>query len=214
MLYGSLCEASAGDHLCASLLAQYDATAQSVQELQLLLGLHCLRVLSRQSSFVHLAVHVHRLGCSGRLCCESQTIINLNYLLLISISLQLCELGNFSVHIALRNLRPPGTKVRRIPVADSNPFTKLFKWVCSLFPWGDSLINCLSHFSLVSCPNYTYEIGAWVAFSAMTSCLPAYLFAFAGAFQMTVWALGKHRNYRKEFKDYPKGRRAIFPFVL
>lgn len=41
--------------------------------------------------------------------------------------MQLCELGNFSVHIALRNLRPPGTKVRRIPVADSNPFTKLFK---------------------------------------------------------------------------------------
>ncbi|XP_023167065.2 very-long-chain enoyl-CoA reductase [Drosophila hydei] len=106
----------------------------------------------------------------------------------------LCELGNFSVHIALRNLRPPGTKVRKIPVADSNPLTKLF--------------------NLVSCPNYTYEIGAWVCFSAMTSCLPAYLFAFAGAFQMTVWALAKHRNYKKEFKDYPRGRRAIFPFLI
>ncbi|KAH8392995.1 hypothetical protein KR215_007165 [Drosophila sulfurigaster] len=106
----------------------------------------------------------------------------------------LCELGNFSIHIALRNLRPPGTKVRKIPVADSNPLTKLFNFV--------------------SCPNYTYEIGAWVSFSAMTSCLPAYLFALAGAFQMTVWALAKHRNYRKEFKDYPRGRRAIFPFVL
>lgn len=40
---------------------------------------------------------------------------------------QLCELGNFSVHIALRNLRPPGTKVRKIPVADGNPLTKLFE---------------------------------------------------------------------------------------
>uniref|UniRef100_A0A1I8Q4G6 very-long-chain enoyl-CoA reductase n=1 Tax=Stomoxys calcitrans TaxID=35570 RepID=A0A1I8Q4G6_STOCA len=105
-----------------------------------------------------------------------------------------CELGNFSVHIALRNLRPPGTKVRRIPVPDGNPLTNLFR--------------------MVSCPNYTYEIGAWLSFSIMTSCLSALLFAFAGAFQMTVWALGKHRNYRKEFKDYPKQRRAIFPFIL
>lgn len=105
-----------------------------------------------------------------------------------------CEIGNLSVHIALRNLRPPGTKVRKIPVADANPLTKLF--------------------DLVSCPNYTYEIGSWVSFSIMTSCLPAMLFAIAGAYQMTMWALGKHRNYKKEFKDYPKKRRAIFPFLL
>ncbi|XP_067646545.1 very-long-chain enoyl-CoA reductase [Eurosta solidaginis] len=106
----------------------------------------------------------------------------------------ICELGNFSIHIALRNLRPPGTKVRRIPVPDDNPFTKLF--------------------NLVSCPNYTYEIGSWLAFSLMTQCLPALLFAIAGAYQMTIWALGKHRNYKKEFKDYPKCRRAIFPFLV
>ncbi|XP_055855276.1 very-long-chain enoyl-CoA reductase [Episyrphus balteatus] len=106
----------------------------------------------------------------------------------------LCEYGNFSIHIALRNLRPPGSRVRKIPVADGNPLTKLF--------------------NLVSCPNYTYEIGSWVSFSIMTSCLPAMLFAIAGAYQMTMWALGKHRNYKKEFKDYPKKRRAIFPFLL
>lgn len=41
--------------------------------------------------------------------------------------LQFCELGNFSVHIALRNLRPPGTKVRKIPVPDGNPLTNLFQ---------------------------------------------------------------------------------------
>lgn len=105
-----------------------------------------------------------------------------------------CELGNFSVHIALRNLRPPGTKVRKIPVPDGNPLTNLFH--------------------LVSCPNYTFEIGAWVSFAIMTSCLSAFLFAVAGAFQMTIWALAKHRNYRKEFKEYPKQRRAIFPFII
>ena len=48
-----------------------------------------------------------------------------------------CELGNFSIHMLLRNLRPPGSKVRKIPVPSSNPFTQLF--------------------NLVSCPNYTYE---------------------------------------------------------
>lgn len=68
--------------------------------------------------------------------------------------------------------------------------------------------------SLVSCPNYTYEVGAWVSFSVMTQCLPAYLFAFAGFYQMAVWALGKHKNYRNEFKNYPKNRKAIIPFVL
>ena len=66
--------------------------------------------------------------------------------------LQLCELGNLSIHLALRWLRPAGTKVRKIPFATGNPFTLLFNFV--------------------SCPNYTYEIGAWVAFTIMTQCLP------------------------------------------
>jgi len=105
----------------------------------------------------------------------------------------LCELGNFSCHILFRNLRPAGSKERKIPVPDSNPLTNLF--------------------NLVSCPNYTYEIGAWVAFTFMTQCLPAGLFMVAGGYQMAVWALGKHRNYKKEFENYPK-RKAIIPFLL
>ena len=50
-----------------------------------------------------------------------------------------CQLGNFSIHLLLRNLRPAGSKVRKIPRPDGNPLTGLF--------------------SLVSCPNYTYEVG-------------------------------------------------------
>lgn len=106
----------------------------------------------------------------------------------------LCELGNLSIHVALRNLRPPGTKERRIPRPTSNPLTFLF--------------------SLVSCPNYTYEAGAWLGFSVMTQCLPALLFTTAGFAQMAIWALGKHRNYRREFKDYPRGRKSIVPFII
>uniref|UniRef100_T1H1F3 3-oxo-5-alpha-steroid 4-dehydrogenase C-terminal domain-containing protein n=1 Tax=Megaselia scalaris TaxID=36166 RepID=T1H1F3_MEGSC len=71
-----------------------------------------------------------------------------------------CELGNFSIHMTLRNLRPAGSKVRKIPVPDANPLSKLFNFV--------------------SCPNYTYEIGAWLCFSLMTKCFPALLFTAAG----------------------------------
>lgn len=106
----------------------------------------------------------------------------------------LCEIGNLSIHLAFRDLRPPGTNVRRIPVATSNPFTNLFDYV--------------------SCPNYFYEFGSWIGFTIMTSALPAALFAAAGMYQMSMWALGKHRNYKKEFSDYPKQRKAIVPFIL
>lgn len=106
----------------------------------------------------------------------------------------MCELGNFSIHYSLRNLRPAGSTVRKIPIATSNPFTFLFNWV--------------------SCPNYTYEFGAWLGFTIMTQCLPAGLFALAGMYQMTIWAIGKHKNYKKEFPTYPKNRKAILPFLL
>ncbi|PRD32482.1 UNVERIFIED_CONTAM: art-1 [Trichonephila clavipes] len=106
----------------------------------------------------------------------------------------LAELGNLSIHLALRNLRPEGTNERKIPVPTGNPFTWLF--------------------NLVSCPNYTYEVMAWISFSVMTNCLPAGIFTLAGFYQMAVWAQGKHRNYKKEFSNYPKGRKAIIPFIL
>lgn len=47
-----------------------------------------------------------------------------------------------------------------------------------------------------------------------SSYLVAALFTFAGMYQMSMWALGKHRNYKKEFPDYPKQRKAIVPFLL
>lgn len=106
----------------------------------------------------------------------------------------ICEMGNLSIHILLKNLRPAGTTVRKIPLPNSFPLTFLLNYV--------------------SCPNYTYEFGAWVGFTLMTSCVPAGIFALAGMYQMTLWAIGKHRNYIKEFKNYPKQRKAILPFLL
>ena len=42
----------------------------------------------------------------------------------------------------------------------------------------------------------------------------ALMFAAAGCYPMIQWALGKHKSYRKDFKDYPRGRKAIFPFAI
>jgi len=106
----------------------------------------------------------------------------------------LFELGNLSIHLALRDLRPAGSTKRSIPMPTSNPFTFLFNYV--------------------SCPNYAYEWYSWAAFTVMTQCLPAGLFTVAGFFQMAIWALGKHRNYKKEFPNYPRRRKAIVPFLL
>jgi len=105
----------------------------------------------------------------------------------------LCEAGNFTIHLLLRDLRPAGSRERKIPFPNSNPLSWLQAGV--------------------SCPNYTYEVLAWLSFTLMTQCLPAGLFTLAGAYQMTVWALGKHRNYKKEFTNYPR-RKAIFPAII
>jgi hypothetical protein len=77
-------------------------------------------------------------------------------------SVQICQLGNFSIHIALRNLRPPGTKERRIPMPTGAPAdTHMREWELTViaanpFTWL---------FRVVSCPNYTYEIGSWLFFN-------------------------------------------------
>ena len=103
------------------------------------------------------------------------------------------ELGNFSIHTLLRDLRPPGSKERKIPYPNSNPLTQLYNFV--------------------SCPNYSYEFYSWAAFSVMTQSLPAALFTLAGFLQMKQWANGKHRNYKKEFPNYPKNRTPMIPFL-
>lgn len=105
----------------------------------------------------------------------------------------ICELGNYSIHTLLRDLRPPGTKERKIPHPNSNPLTQMYNFT--------------------SCPNYTYEVGSWISFSVMTQCLPALFFTLAGFIQMKIWADGKHRNYKKEFTNYPKNRKPIVPFL-
>ncbi|CAG8558456.1 9210_t:CDS:2 [Paraglomus occultum] len=98
------------------------------------------------------------------------------------------ELSNLMTHINLRNLRPPGTRIRKIP-----------------YGYG---------FNLVSCPNYFFEIVAWAAIAVLTQSIAAIIFLVFAIGQMHIWAVKKHKKYRSEFKDYPKNRKALIPFVV
>lgn len=130
------------------------------------------------------------------------------------------EVSNLISHVTLASLRPKGEKKTKRAI----PRT-----------YG---------FELVSCPNYLFESLAWAAFLVLTgnwaceslcslsspcdlfakllnvfldkfwSQPTAAIFLFVSFAQMLDWALKKHRNYRKEFPDYPKERKAMIPFVI
>ncbi|XP_029929886.1 trans-2,3-enoyl-CoA reductase-like 2b [Myripristis murdjan] len=106
----------------------------------------------------------------------------------------LCEAGNFSINLAFNTLGCSGSRPKSIPYPTKNPFTWLF--------------------FLVSCPNYTYETGAWLSFSIMTQCAPVALFTFISFIQMTIWAREKQEIYTREFISYPELRSAIVPLFL
>lgn len=98
------------------------------------------------------------------------------------------EIGNLYTHSVLRSLRPEGTTKRAIPRGFA--------------------------FDLISCPNYSFEILAWVAFSAMTGLWSSWLFTVVATAQMYLWAVKKHRQYRLEFPEYPKNRKILIPYLL
>ncbi|KAL0082274.1 3-oxo-5-alpha-steroid 4-dehydrogenase-domain-containing protein [Phycomyces blakesleeanus] len=97
------------------------------------------------------------------------------------------EFSNLLNHITLRNLRPPGTRTRAIP-----------------YGYG---------FDLVSCPNYLFETIAWTAVCFLSTSWSAFLFNIVATGQMYVWAVKKHKSYRKDFPDYPRNRKSMFPFI-
>ncbi|KAF8602858.1 hypothetical protein BDV93DRAFT_607178 [Ceratobasidium sp. AG-I] len=100
------------------------------------------------------------------------------------------ELSNLHAHLTLRNLRPASN-----PTARGIPRGYLFEYV--------------------SCPNYTFEIMAWVAFTLMTKSWASLLFIIAGTTPMIIWAIKKHKAYRREFgTDYPRNRKVLVPFLF
>ncbi|OAX41464.1 hypothetical protein K503DRAFT_863857 [Rhizopogon vinicolor AM-OR11-026] len=98
------------------------------------------------------------------------------------------EISNLITHIQLRNLRPAGSRKRAIPQG-----------------YG---------FNLVSVPNYFFEFLGWLVITVLTGSYASWVFLAISTYQMYVWAVKKHRAYRKEFgSEYPKDRKAMFPFI-
>lgn len=69
-------------------------------------------------------------------------------------------------------------------------------------------------FSLVSCANYFWESLGWVCFSLLSRSYTSYFFTLCSVYQMLDWARKKHRQYRKEFPEYPRNRKAMIPFII
>nr|XP_046257536.1 3-oxo-5-alpha-steroid 4-dehydrogenase 2b isoform X2 [Scatophagus argus] len=88
----------------------------------------------------------------------------------------------------LRNLRKPGEIVYKIPRGG------LFEYV--------------------SGANYLGEIVEWLGYAVATWSLPALSFAVFTLCFIGPRAFYHHRFYRETFKDYPKLRKALIPFIL
>lgn len=69
-------------------------------------------------------------------------------------------------------------------------------------------------FELISSPNYFGEIVEWIGWAILTWSLPGLAFAVFTFANLFPRAIANHKWYRKTFKNYPKERKAIIPFVL
>ncbi len=69
-------------------------------------------------------------------------------------------------------------------------------------------------FRFVSCPNFLGEIISWLGFLIVAFNLPALSFLVWTMVNLIPRALDHHSWYNKEFRDYPKERKAIFPYLL
>ncbi|KAB5582484.1 3-oxo-5-alpha-steroid 4-dehydrogenase-domain-containing protein [Coniochaeta sp. 2T2.1] len=91
------------------------------------------------------------------------------------------EICNYIVHKHLASLRKPGGTERGIP-------------------------HCIgSH--LVTCPNYMFEVIAWVGIIIVSRSWAIVVFIFFGIMYMRDWSKGKERSLRQEFGDRYKAKK-------
>jgi 3-oxo-5-alpha-steroid 4-dehydrogenase 1 len=69
-------------------------------------------------------------------------------------------------------------------------------------------------FRWVSSANYFGEIVWWLGWALMSNTAAAWVFWAFTLSNLVPRALDNHRWYLQKFSDYPKGRKAVFPFVL
>ena len=66
----------------------------------------------------------------------------------------------------------------------------------------------------VSCPNYLGEIVEWTGWALATWSLAGLAFALYTVANLAPRAVDHHAWYRRQFPDYPAGRRALIPYVI
>ena len=69
-------------------------------------------------------------------------------------------------------------------------------------------------FNLVSCPNYLGEIIEWFGFFILVPSIASLSFFLWTSFNLIPRALNHHEWYNENFKNYPKNRKAVIPFIL
>ena len=68
--------------------------------------------------------------------------------------------------------------------------------------------------SLWTCPQYLGEIISFCGLAVMTWNLGAVFVVVVTLGNLVPRALLTHKWFRRHFEDYPKERKAIFPFIL
>jgi 3-oxo-5-alpha-steroid 4-dehydrogenase 1 len=68
-------------------------------------------------------------------------------------------------------------------------------------------------YTYLSSPNYFSEIIEWFGFAIMCWSLPGLAFAIWTFANLAPRALTNHKWYLEKFKDYPKERKALIPFI-
>ena len=96
--------------------------------------------------------------------------------------------GNLHSDAVLRGLRAPGETGYKIPHGG------LYRWV--------------------SAPNYLCEIVEWCGWALMTWSPAGLAFALYTMANLAPRAESNHRWYQDKFKDYPKERKALVPYLF
>ncbi|KAI9690780.1 MAG: 3-oxo-5a-steroid 4- dehydrogenase [Bathelium mastoideum] len=98
------------------------------------------------------------------------------------------ELGNLNAHLCLRRLRSAGGTERGIPRGLG--------------------------FGVVTCPNYMFEVLAWLAIATVNRSWSTLVFIGVAGVQMLLWAKKKEHRLRKDFGDkYKKKRFVMLPGI-
>ena len=66
----------------------------------------------------------------------------------------------------------------------------------------------------ISCPNYFSESVQWLGWAVMTMAPPAWIFFLWTLANLLPRAVTHHRWYQENFPNYPKKRKALFPFLI